>query len=61
MGQLQYWFERIANVTNEERQRVAFAKALFEPRIWDTSALQTPACWRRARKTIGGRGAADRG
>ena len=48
---LQYWFERIAGVSDEERRRVAFAKAFFGQRGLDTTRLQKPACWRRSRMT----------
>ena len=47
MSQIQYWFERFAGVTDEERRRVAFAKAFFGQRGLDTTRLQKPACWRR--------------
>ncbi len=48
MSQIQYWFERFAGVTDEERRRVAFAKAFFGQRGLDTTKLQKPACWRRS-------------
>lgn len=44
---LQYWFERFAGVTDEERHRMARAKEIFGQRGLDTIRLQTPACWRR--------------
>ncbi len=47
MSQIQYWFERFAGITDEERRRVAFAKDFFGQRGLDTTRLQTPACWRR--------------
>ena len=47
MSQIQYWFERFAGITDEERRRVAFAKYFFGQRGLDTTRLQTPACWRR--------------
>lgn len=47
MNRLQKWFDQIAGVTQEERQRWALAQEIFgSPRL-DTSALQAPACWRR--------------
>lgn len=47
MNRIQKWFEQIAGVTQEERQRWALAQEIFgTPRI-DTVALQKPACWRR--------------
>ena len=47
MNQVQRWFERIAGITEEERRRTAFARAFFGQQGLDTTALQTPACWRR--------------
>jgi len=47
MSHIQYWFERFAGITDEERRRVAFAKDFFGQRELDTTLLQTPACWRR--------------
>ena len=52
---LQYWFERITGVTDEERRRMARAKTIFGQRGFDTTALQTPACWRRSSATPHGR------
>ena len=49
MNQLQRWFDRIAGVTEEERRRMDFAQSFFGQRGFDTTPLQTPACWRRSR------------
>ena len=47
MNRIQKWFEQIAGVTQEERQRWALAQEIFgTPRV-DVLALQKPACWRR--------------
>ena len=54
MSQIQYWFERFAGITDEERRRVAFAKEIFGQRGLDTTALQRPACWRRRAPRSGG-------
>ncbi|AEV26422.1 MULTISPECIES: hypothetical protein [Azospira] len=53
MNRLQKWFEHIAGVTQEERERRAFAQALFGSKPVDTLALQTPACWRRKARHSG--------
>lgn len=58
---LQYWFERFAGVTDEERRRAAFAKDFFGQRGLDTMALQRPACWRRSRTTTRCHQATSRG
>ncbi len=47
MSHIQYWFERFAGITDEERRRMAFAKDFFGQRGLDTAALQRPVCWRR--------------
>lgn len=47
MNRLQKWFDQIAGVTQEERQRWALAQEIFGSQRLDTSSLQTPACWRR--------------
>ena len=53
MNRLQKWFDQIAGVTQEERQRWATAQAIFGGQRLDTASLQTPACWRRkARATL---------
>ena len=49
---LQYWFERFAGITDEERHRMAFAKDFFGQRGLDTTRLQTPACWRRSSRSV---------
>ena len=47
MNHIQKWFERIAGITQEERERREFAQKLFGRQQFDTSALHKPACWRR--------------
>ncbi len=58
MNQLQKWFERMAGMAQEERERRAFAQNLFARAQFDSSVLNTPACWRR--KAIHGSMAASR-
>jgi len=52
MSQIQYWFERFARITDEERRRVAIAKEIFGQRGLDMTRLQTPACWRRGSSRV---------
>lgn len=47
MNPIQEWFERIAGITHEERQRLAFARALYGRPSFDPAAFEKPACWRR--------------
>ena len=47
MNYIQKWFEQIAGLSQEERQRWAVAQEIFGSQRLDTHALQTPACWRR--------------
>lgn len=47
MNRIQQWFERIAGLTLEERQRWSLAQDIFGRQVVNVSALQTPACWRR--------------
>lgn len=47
MKQIQKWFERIAGLTQEERDRYATAREIFGNAGPDTHALALPACWRR--------------
>lgn len=49
MSHLQTWFERIAGISQEERDRREFARELFGSPRFNPSAFQTPACWRRKR------------
>ena len=51
MNHIQAWFERIAGVSQEERQRLAFSRQLFGRPSFDLSAFETPACWRRRPQT----------
>lgn len=48
MKQLQKWFELLAGVSEEERNRLARAHAIFAQRGPDLSMLSIPACWRRS-------------
>lgn len=47
MNRLQQWFEQIAGLTQEERQRWALAQQIYGKQSVDVQALETPACWRR--------------
>ena len=47
MNQIQKLFELIAGISQEERERWAFAQHVFQAPRLDVHALQTPACWRR--------------
>ena len=58
MNHLQKWFERMAGMAQEERERQVFAHNLFARPRFDASVLSTPACWRR--KAIHGAMAASR-
>lgn len=53
MNRIQKWFEQIAGITQEERERRAFAQAIFGSKPVDVLALQTPACWRRKARRLG--------
>jgi hypothetical protein len=47
MNRIQRLFERIAGISQEERNRWALAQEIyFGPRV-DALYLRTPACWRR--------------
>ncbi len=47
MKRMQRLFERIAGISQDERDRWAFAQAIYGTPAKDLLALQTPACWRR--------------
>lgn len=47
MNRLQQWFEQIAGLTLEERQRWALAQEIYGKPPVDAQALEMPACWRR--------------
>ncbi|SDH07295.1 hypothetical protein [Propionivibrio dicarboxylicus] len=47
MNAIQAWFERIAGITQEERERLAFARELYGRPSFDPAAFEKPACWRR--------------
>jgi len=53
MNRLQKWFEHIAGVSLEERQRWALAQEIFGPSRIDFSILEKPACWRRKTSACG--------
>lgn len=53
MNRIQKWFEQIAGVSLEERQRWALAQEIFGTQRIDVSALQMPACWRRKARAGG--------
>ena len=44
---MQRLFERIAGISQEERNRWALAQAIYGAPPKDLLVLQTPACWRR--------------
>lgn len=59
MASIQEWFEKIAGITQEERERWAFVQQVYARREPLYSAeLQMPACWRR--RSTHGAGAARR-
>ena len=47
MNRMQRLFERIAGISQEERNRWAFAQSIYGAPPKDLLVLQTPACWRR--------------
>jgi hypothetical protein len=47
MNHIQEWFERIAGISREERDRREFSRELFGKPQFDPSVFQKPACWRR--------------
>ena len=47
MKRMQNWFEIIAGISQEERERYALAQEIYGNKGQDISALQKPACWRR--------------
>ena len=47
MNHIQEWFERIAGISQEERDRQAFAREVFGKPPLDPSMFEKPACWRR--------------
>lgn len=47
MKRLQQWFDQIAGVTQDERDRQARAREIFATVGVDISRLTMPACWRR--------------
>lgn len=53
MNRIQKWFEQMAGVGLEERQRWVLAQEIFGRRQFDVSTLQKPACWRRRARAYG--------
>lgn len=49
MKQIQHWFDRLVGVAAEEARLRQMAHAVFAA-AEDFAALETPACWRRARR-----------
>lgn len=49
MKQIQHWFDRLVGVAAEEARLRRMAHAVFDV-AEDFAALETPACWRRARR-----------
>lgn len=47
MNHIQEWFERMAGITLEEKNRMATAHTVFARKALDCSELHKPACWRR--------------
>ena len=47
MNRMQRLFERIAGISQEERDRWAFAQSIYGAPPKNLTALRTPACWRR--------------
>ncbi|MCE1243506.1 hypothetical protein [Oryzomicrobium sp.] len=50
---IQKWFEQIAGVSQEERQRWALARQIYSTQHIDVMALQRPAYWRRKARVSG--------
>ncbi|QEL65551.1 hypothetical protein OTERR_20750 [Oryzomicrobium terrae] len=53
MKRIQKWFEQIAGITQEERERWALAQQVFATQPIDVLALQVPAYWRRKARVSG--------
>lgn len=47
MNQVQAWFDRILGVHHVEHSRYELARKIFTQPLFDASAFQMPACWRR--------------
>jgi len=47
MKRLQLWFDLLAGISQEERERYALARKIYGAPGPDLLAQQTPACWRR--------------
>jgi len=54
MKRMQKWFEIIAGISQEERDRYALAQQIFGNDSLNMGQLQTPACWRRPRRIKSG-------
>lgn len=49
MKQIQHWFDRLVGIAAEEARLRQTARTVFAA-AEDFAALETPACWRRARR-----------
>ncbi len=47
MNHIQYWFEKLAGIQQETRERATLAESLFAKPPFDAAAFHKPACWRR--------------
>ncbi len=47
MNNIQYWFEKLAGIQQQNRERAILAESLFAKPPFDAAALHKPACWRR--------------
>lgn len=50
MKQIQHWFDRLVGVAAEEARLRRMAHNVFSGGAENFAALETPACWRRARR-----------
>lgn len=53
MDGLWNWFEILARINQEERERWSQMQGVFSERKYNSESFQIPACWRR-RSGIGG-------
>ena len=58
MNAIQAWFERIAGITQEERARLAFVRALYGRPSFDPAVFEKLVCWRRRAGALRWRGMA---
>jgi hypothetical protein len=47
MKRLQKWFDQIAGISQDELDRLARAREIFDAAGLDVVSLRKPACWRR--------------